>query len=217
MKIIFGDLNMAEPTTEQERVAAANRIARRIPGVWGSAKRGAIVGLIAAGLALGYKENVVNSYFNSKSAQEEVAKVLVQERDSRSMAQKIFGRGQKPAEIPVGNQWRTVRDSNGHIVSIGKDRIVSGAPNYLSLKPTIPLTKQAIPVGATGAAAGAAIGVALGLKRKRSLEKLQADILAGRVSPSQLVRAKERAKVWKQNTAAFGRKTATKFKALRRK
>ncbi|MFA6064371.1 MAG: hypothetical protein WCW44_02530 [archaeon] len=208
---------MAEPTTEQERIAAANRIARRIPGIWGSAKRGAIVGVIAAGLALGYKENVVNSYLHSKSAQEEVARVLVQERDSRSIAQKLFRKGQKPAQIPVGKQWRTVRDSNNHLVSIGKDRILGGAPDYLSLKPTIPLTKQAIPVGAAGAVAGAAVGVALGVRKRKRLEKLQAAILDGRVSPSQLVRARERAKVWKQNTAAFGRKTVTKLKSLRRK
>jgi len=202
--------------SQRERIEAANRIARRMPSLWNSAKRGVFVGLIAAGIGLGYKENVINAYLSSQTAQREVAEVLTKERDTRSSWQKLVGSGQKPAKVTVGPQFRDIRGPDGHLRSIGMERVYAGTPDYMRYKPTIPITRQAIPVGAVGAGAGAALGVAFWASRKRKLERLQTGILNGSISPSAMARARDRARLMRERTAAFGGRVKAKFKSLRR-
>jgi hypothetical protein len=209
---------MVDPTgPTPEQVKEATRILSKAPRAWHSAKTGALVGLIAAGLALGYKENTINAFLSSKTAQQEIARVLVQERDTRTMADKLFRRGVKPAEIPVGNQFRTMRDANGRIVSIGKDRILANVPKYMSPKMNVPLTKDAIPYGAVGAGLGAGAGVLLGLRKRKKLEKLASNVLAGNVPISQRGRAMQRAQNMKTGALRFGGKVKTNAVAFGKK
>lgn len=218
---------MVDPTgASPEQVKEATRILSKAPRAWHSAKTGALVGLIAAGLALGYKENTINAFLSSKTAQQEIARVLVQERDTRTMADKLFKRGVKPADIPVGKQFRTMRDANGRIVSIGKDRILANAPRYMSPKMNVPVSKEAIPWGATGAGLGAGAGILLGLRKKKRLEKLASDVLAGNVAPSARERTVQRARTMKttatnsgknawNRTTAFGSATLNRIKKMK--
>jgi len=195
--------------TQEERNAAAIKIVQGSPSLWSSAKRGVFIAIAVSALGLGYKQNVVEGYLNSEKAQQEIAQVLHAERDQRSAVERLFNLGTKPAEIKVGEQFFTKRDSNGRITSIGRDRILKGIADYTSMRPTLPITKQAIPVGAAAVVLGAGLGTIAGYNRRKNRIQLSEDIRAGKVSPSRFGR-------WRANTKKFNQKIKTKFNTGKR-
>lgn len=170
-------MEMAETSRSEippEVMKEAARLVKKQPRLFRRIKYGALLGLVAAALAMGYRQNAIDAYLSSKTANQDLAKVLREERDTRSAVEKFFGRGKPPVEIPVGKRWKTQRDEYGRITEIGKDRVLSKSPSYFQTTPRIPTNVSgSVKTGLMGIGAGAGLGAASFLRKRRKIRKQQ--------------------------------------------
>ncbi|VVB75297.1 Uncharacterised protein [uncultured archaeon] len=174
------------PKYSDEQMQAIQRLERKIGkmNAWKAVKRGALIGLISAAIGVGYKESAVDAWLMSKTAQKEVASVLMATHDSRGYWERFTGRGKKPAQITVGERVFTVRGPDGSPLHIGRDKILGGVPKYFKTTPNIPLSMSSAKTSGLGAAAGAAAGLGAGVWLSRRRKNMIEGIKTGRVPPS---------------------------------
>jgi hypothetical protein len=160
---------MAGPSTEE--IAATVRRSKRAV-LWNRLKWGTLVGVVGGLVAAGYQQRAIEAYLASAEAQKVAAEALEKSYDSRTVLQKMFGRGEKPPVVTVGKNFFGQRDAKGRTLDIGRKEVWKNAPRFMRGSPTIPLNKRGAKGAAIGGLAGAGLVLGAGAM-KRGFQRMR--------------------------------------------